>query len=120
MPGCTADCAELGIAAGRVGVMGDSAGGNLAAVVALDPCAEGGRRAGDVPAPVAQGLVYPAVDARLDSARRGPMRDGFLLTRGGWSTSGRHYLPDPSDWDDPSGVAPAGRRSRRAGPRPWW
>ncbi len=44
--------------------MGDSAGGNLAAVVAQETGPAGGRPR-DVPPPVAQGLVYPALDARF-------------------------------------------------------
>jgi acetyl esterase len=102
---------ELGTAPGRVGVMGDSAGGNLAAVVAL------ATRTGDVPAPVAQGLVYPALDARLDSPSIHEMGDGFLLTLAGMQAYRGHYLPDPADWEtwraspllaeDKRGVAPA-------------
>lgn len=43
----------------RVAVAGESAGGNLAAVVCLKAKAEGGRM------PVAQLLVYPVTDARM-------------------------------------------------------
>jgi len=86
--------AELGTAPGRVGVMGDSAGGNLAAVVAL------ATREGDVPAPLAQGLVYPAVDAHLDTPSLREMGEGFFLTREGMETFRGHYVPDPADWED--------------------
>ena len=59
--------------------MGDSAGGNLAAVVAMrDPVGDGD--GSDVPAPVAQGLVYPALDARLESESARTLADGFFLT----------------------------------------
>ena len=102
---------ELGTAPGRVGVMGDSAGGNLAAVVAL------AGRDGVVPAPLAQGLVYPALDARLDSASMSEMGQGFFLTQEGMEAFRAHYLPDRADWEawqaspllapDKSGVAPA-------------
>jgi acetyl esterase len=102
---------ELGCAPGRVGVMGDSAGGNLAAVVAL------ATRKGDVPPPLAQGLVYPAVDARLDTPSMHELGQGFFLTREGMEAFRGHYLPDPADWvtwkaspllaDDKRGVAPA-------------
>ena len=102
---------ELGCAPGRVGVMGDRAGGNLAAVVAL------ATRRGDVPPPLAQGLVYPAVDARLDSPSMHELGRGFFLTREGMEAFRGHYLPDPADWetwtaspllaDDKRGVAPA-------------
>ena len=59
--------------------MGDSAGGNLAAVVALETRpGRDGRRA----APGGPGPVYPALDARLDSASvRRTLADGFFLTR---------------------------------------
>ena len=102
---------ELGTAEGVVGVMGDSAGGNLAAVVAL--CG----RDGVVPAPVAQGLVYPALDARLDTPSIHEFADGFFLTRSGMEAYRAHYLPDPTVWEtwraspvlaeDKRGVAPA-------------
>ncbi len=104
---------ELGIAAGRVGVMGDSAGGNLAAVVAQQT-----RDRGDgPPPPVAQGLVYPAVDSRLDTESLTSMAEGFFLTRGEMEFFRASYLPDRGDWEDPrasplladdlDGVAPA-------------
>ena len=101
----------LGTAAGVVGVMGDSAGGNLAAVVSL--CG----RDGAVPAPVAQGLVYPALDARLGSPSMREFADGFFLTRAGMEAFRAHYVPDPAAWEswrvspllaeDKRGVAPA-------------
>jgi acetyl esterase len=104
---------ELGIAAGRVGVMGDSAGGNLAAVVAQMTT----RHPFEVPAPVAQGLVYPAVDSRLDTGSLRSVGEGFLLTRDTMEYFRRQYLPDGADWEDPraspllaedlSGLAPA-------------
>ncbi len=107
---------ELGVADGRVGVMGDSAGGNLAAVVAQETRA--GRAAGpSVPPPVAQGLVYPVVDARLDTPSLRSVGDGFFLTRAGMEFHRGAYLPDRSDWetakaspllaDELTGLAPA-------------
>jgi acetyl esterase len=102
---------ELGAQPGRVGVMGDSAGGNLAAVVARVT------RDDDVPAPVAQCLVYPATDAHFDTRSHELFADGFFLTRADMEWFRGHYLPDPADWDSPlaspllepdlSGVAPA-------------
>jgi acetyl esterase len=102
---------ELGTAEGVVGVMGDSAGGNLAAMVAL------AGRDGVVPAPVAQGLVYPALDARLASPSIEEFAEGFFLTRDGMVDYRDHYLPDRSTWEtwraspllaeEKSGVAPA-------------
>jgi acetyl esterase len=103
--------AELGVAPGRVGVMGDSAGGNLAAVVARVT------RDGDVPAPVAQCLVYPSTDARMQSRSIELYATGFFLTRDSMEWYREQYLPDRADRtsplasplleDDLAGVAPA-------------
>ena len=72
---------------GQVGVMGDSAGGNLAAVVALETRSGAGGPSVRVPPPVAQGLVYPAIDSRIDSESLRTFCDGFFLTRERWSSS---------------------------------
>jgi acetyl esterase len=96
-------------------VMGDSAGGNLAAVVALE--AAGGGAGNDVPAPAVQGLIYPVVDSRLDTETIRTLADGFFLTAEDMKQARARYLPDPADWtawraspllaDDHRGVAPA-------------
>ncbi len=87
--------ADFTIDPGRIAVGGDSAGGNLAAVVALACRDRGG------PRPMFQLLIYPATDMRLshDSHRRNG--DGYLLTaslvewfRGQYIDDPRHYL----DW----------------------
>ena len=108
---------ELGTAPGQVGVMGDSAGGNLAAVVAQEHRVGSGAAAPDVPPPVAQGLVYPALDARLDSPSMRSMGSGLFLTRTNMEFYRRQYLPRRSDWEavrvspllaeEVSGLAPA-------------
>jgi acetyl esterase len=54
---------RLGLDPARLGVGGDSAGGNLAAVVALET-------RGDAVRPRAQILIYPAVDFTMSSSRR--------------------------------------------------
>jgi acetyl esterase len=107
----------LGVDPRQVGVMGDSAGGNLAAVVALDARAASGSVADDVLPPVAQGLVYPAVDARLGTDSLRTLAEGFFLTRTSVEQFRGLYLPDASDWTagraspllaaDHRGVAPA-------------
>ena len=107
---------ELGIAEGRVGVMGDSAGGNLAAAVAQLARA-GADSPDDVPPPVAQGLIYPAVDARLDTASMHSLSSGYFLTRASMEYFRGAYLPNREDWetakaspllaDDHRGLAPA-------------
>ena len=90
----------LGTAPGVVGVMGDSAGGNLAAVVAQET--RPGRRsaADDVPPPVAQCLVYPALDARFVTESFRVMGDRFFLTSEGMEAFRAYYLPDPDDYED--------------------
>ena len=103
--------AELSIEPGRVGVMGDSAGANLAAVIAQVT------RDTDVPAPVAQGLIYPATDALLREPSHQIFATGFFLTKESMEWFRSKYLPDRSDWDSPLaspieqkdlvGVAPA-------------
>jgi acetyl esterase len=68
-----AHAAELGADPKSVGIGGDSAGGNLAAVVA-----QLGRDAGTPPA--FQLLIYPAVDRVGDHASLTKLADGFFLT----------------------------------------
>ncbi len=67
--------AELGADPRRVAVAGDSAGGNLAAVVSRLA-----RDAGD-PLPSLQWLIYPATDLRGQTRSRSLLADGFLLTK---------------------------------------
>ncbi|HEX3460445.1 MAG TPA: alpha/beta hydrolase fold domain-containing protein [Acidimicrobiales bacterium] len=116
---------ELGIADGRVGVMGDSAGGNLAAVVALltrpgapTPASlAASPPATAVPAPIAQGLVYPGLSTRFDSESMRLFGQGFFLTEKEMEGYRAAYLPNREDWelgeasplltDDVDGVAPA-------------
>lgn len=66
---------ELGADPTRVAVAGDSAGGNLAAVVA-----QATRDAGTTP-PSAQLLLYPAVDSSVDRPSKDLFAEGYLLTR---------------------------------------
>ncbi len=96
---------ELGTASGLVGVMGDSAGGNLAAVVAQRTRAGGEGSASDVPPPVVQGLIYPALDARLQSDSVASMGEGLFLTRTNMEYYRSQYLPRQSDWESP-GASP--------------
>ena len=108
---------ELGIAPGQVGVMGDSAGGNLAAVVAQVTRRGGPWADASAPPPVAQGLLYPVVDAHLETRSMEHLSDGFLLTRDSMEYYRAQYLPVREDWesalaspllaDDLSGLAPA-------------
>ncbi|MCZ7526726.1 MAG: alpha/beta hydrolase [Acidimicrobiia bacterium] len=77
----------------RVAVGGDSAGGNLAAVVSLMARDRGGP-------PVAfQLLVYPVTDHEFESASMRENR-GYFLEADGMRWFYRHYLgdADPGDW----------------------
>jgi acetyl esterase len=78
--------AELGGAQHRLAVAGDSAGGNLAAVVALGARDRGG------PAIAFQLLVYPALDAAGDTGSWREYAEGFHLTAAGMRWYWDHYL----------------------------
>ena len=69
-----ANAADLGADPHRIGVAGDSAGGNLAAVVAQLAAHDGG------PAPVLQVLIYPVTDFSERRPSRQLFSEGFLLT----------------------------------------
>jgi len=83
---------------GRIAVAGDSAGGNLAAVVALHARDEW--QAGSGPRICFQLLIYPATDQNLetDSLRRNG-RD-YLLTQSLMEVFRANYLPRPADYAD--------------------
>jgi acetyl esterase len=66
---------ELGATPGRVAVGGDSAGGNLAAVVSQIARDEG------APAPVLQWLIYPRTDFTARNRSLTLFSRGFLLTK---------------------------------------
>ncbi|MCP5059812.1 MAG: alpha/beta hydrolase [bacterium] len=76
----------------RIAVVGDSAGGNLSAVVALRARDEKG------PSLCAQVLIYPAVDLRLDSVDLHPSRlenaAGPFLLKESMDYFTGHYLGD--------------------------
>lgn len=86
---------ELGIDPTRVGVVGDSAGGNLAAAVCLQS------RGTEGPLPAAQVLIYPAVDRSLDTPSARECAEGYGLTTLDMAWSWQEYAPDPADRDDP-------------------
>ncbi|OBI44528.1 alpha/beta hydrolase [Mycobacterium colombiense] len=67
--------AELGATPGRVAVGGDSAGGNLAAVVSQMARDEG------APAPALQWLIYPRTDFTAQNRSLTLFSRGFLLTK---------------------------------------
>ncbi len=90
-----ANAAELGADASRLAVGGDSAGGNLAAVVALRARDEHG------PAIRFQLLVYPVTDHNFETASYRENADGYLLTRDGMKWFWNHYLGPDGDGAEP-------------------
>jgi acetyl esterase len=73
-----------------VAVGGDSAGGNLAAVVALT-----------LKEKIAfQLLIYPATDQSMASESLKRNGEGYLLTRAMMEKFRANYLPRPADWND--------------------
>jgi acetyl esterase len=105
------EAAALGIDRERLAVGGDSAGGNLAAVVSL---IARDRRA---PRLRCQALLYPAVECGMTHASHDRFAEGYLLTRPTMKWFYDQYLRGPADVDDwrasplraadLSGVAPA-------------
>jgi acetyl esterase len=91
---------ELGGDPTRIAVAGDSAGGNLAAVVAQIARDAGG------PELCFQLLIYPVVDHEFDSESMHANAEGYFLTRDAMRWFYGHYLNDPSEGDDPR-VSPA-------------
>jgi acetyl esterase len=101
----------LGVDRKRVAVGGDSAGGNLAAVMALMA------RDGDLPPLAFQLLVYPATDMAMTHESYQRVTEGVPLTATTMDWFIDHYLHGPKDskdWRasplraaDLSGVAPA-------------
>ena len=87
--------AEVGVDPARVAVGGDSAGGNLATVVA--------RRARDAGSggPCYQLLLYPGVDATQERPSFQLFGEGFLLTGADVRWFKGHYHPDPSRMGEP-------------------
>jgi acetyl esterase/lipase len=85
----------LGVDPSRVAVMGDSAGGNLAAVVALMARDLGG------PQLAAQVLVYPGLDGTLSSPSVDRLAHSPILTRQKIADFLDRYHPDP-DRSDPN------------------
>lgn len=89
-----AEAKALGVDAKHIAVGGDSAGGNLAAVVCLTVRDTGG------PAPCFQLLIYPATDQRAGFPSHKTNAEGYLLTRKVMDYFSGHYLPRASDWTD--------------------
>jgi acetyl esterase len=101
------NASQLGVDPKRVAVGGDSAGGNLAAVVAQQLRET----------VIFQLLIYPVTDRSFETQSYRDNADGYMLTREAMRYYWRTYQPDDSLADDPrasplraadlSGLAPA-------------
>ncbi|WAS96195.1 alpha/beta hydrolase [Nannocystis punicea] len=89
-----AHAGALGIDARRIAVAGDSAGGNLSAVVSLET-------RGDAVRPVFQLLIYPAVDLTMSFPSITSLGKGFFLEKATMEWFMGHYLRGPEDGRDP-------------------
>jgi acetyl esterase/lipase len=89
--------ADLGAIPDKVAVGGDSAGGNLAAIVAQLARDDGG------PKPVLQWLIYPRTDFTAQTRSMSLFADGFLLTKADMDWFEVNYL-------EGSGVEPTDPR----------
>lgn len=87
--------ATIGIDRSRVAVGGDSAGGTLAAALAIEA-----RDNPALPQPVLQVLAYPGLSPRPTSRSYDAYGAGYLLERETIDWFFRHYLRDEADRDD--------------------
>lgn len=119
-PAAVADCVEVmerigrlapyGVATDRVGVIGDSAGGNLAAVLARGDARDGTGRV------AAQVLVYPVLDARMDTGSYATFATDYGMTARKMAFYWDQYCPQvdlraepdaaPGQADVPAATAP--------------
>jgi acetyl esterase len=88
------NASALGIDANRLIVAGDSAGGNLAAVVAI------AAREAAAPRIAMQVLIYPVTDFAEEHESASLFSEGYLLTREGMRWVKRNYLRDEKDATD--------------------
>jgi acetyl esterase len=86
---------DLGVDTRRIGIIGDSAGGNLAAAVALRARDEKG------PQLAYQVLVYPAVQYGWDTPSALTNAEGFFLERASLEYCWKHYVKSSLDGTNP-------------------
>ena len=89
-----ANARKLGVDAERLTVGGDSAGGNLAAVVAI------AARDGNGPSISGQVLIYPAIDFAMTHPSHGEPETSILLTHSVIRWFRDHYLNGAADVHD--------------------
>jgi acetyl esterase len=85
---------DVGADISRVAVAGDSAGGNLSAVVSQLAASSG------VPAPTCQVLIYPAVDFSLETSSHRELTDGHVIPRDRILWYMEQYLKSDADKSD--------------------
>jgi acetyl esterase len=85
----------VGLDAARIAVAGDSAGGNLAAAVALLTARHGG------PKIALQALLYPILDCDFTTASYRDFESGLNLNAAGMRWFWNHYAPDEAARLDP-------------------
>lgn len=86
---------RLGIDPARIAVAGDSAGGNLAAVLCLT------RRDAGLSLPIFQLLIYPATDMTRSFESHRLFPEGFMLTKRALDTYLAYYLQTEAQQTDP-------------------
>jgi acetyl esterase len=89
-----ANADSLGADPRRIGVGGDSAGGNMAAVVSQMAVEGGGAR------PAMQLLFYPVTDSAEDTRSRKLFSEGFILTKADMDKFEEAYVPPGADVSD--------------------
>jgi acetyl esterase len=89
-----AKASDIGVDPTRIVVVGDSAGGNLAAVVCQQAKTEG-------PKIALQVLFCPVVDIGAETQSRLDFAEGYFLERPLMTWAGGHYLPSGVDLTDP-------------------
>jgi acetyl esterase len=90
------NCEALNLDPEKIAVGGDSAGGNLAAVVSLMA------RDRNHPLPCQQILIYPIVNCDLATPSYQQYAEGYSLTAAGMKWFWQHYAPDVAQSKQPS------------------
>jgi acetyl esterase/lipase len=86
--------AEIGVDGGRLAVLGNSVGGNMAAVVAMMAKDRG------TPKIRCQVLLWPVTNAAFDTASYHQFADGYFLTRNMMKWFWDSYITEPRDRQD--------------------